>query len=117
MDACHCGMCRRWSGGVFMAVPCGSDFEFVHATTLGVYRSSDYGERLFCRECGSSLVWRLQDGSHHAVSFQALDDQTGLVFVEEIFIDEKPEHYDFANTTRKLTGATVMAQFQNEQGA
>lgn len=25
MDACHCGMCRRWRGGPLLAVHCGSD--------------------------------------------------------------------------------------------
>lgn len=117
MDVCHCGMCRRWSGGVFMAIPCGSAFELIQSGTLHIYPSSGYGERLFCRDCGSSIAWRLQDGSQHAVSVQALDDQSGIVFAEEIFVDEKPAMYDFANHTRKLTGATVMAQFANEQGA
>jgi hypothetical protein len=117
MDACHCSMCRRWSGGVFMAVPCGDGVAFQSAATLGIYRSSEYGERLFCRECGSSLIWRLQDGSSAAVALQAFDDLSGFVFVEEIFVDEKPDHYAFANETRKRTGAEVMAQFANEQGA
>ncbi|WP_062116361.1 GFA family protein [Aureimonas sp. AU40] len=117
MDVCHCGFCRRWSGGTFMAVPCEGDFELTQSATLGIYRSSAYGERLFCKTCGSSLAWRMQDGSMHAVSFQAFDDQEGFHFAEEIFVDEKPTHYAFANDTRKLTGADVMAQFANEQGA
>ncbi len=117
MDVCHCGICRRWSGGAFMAVGCAGEFELTASATLGIYRSSAYGERLFCKSCGSSLVWRMQDGSMHAVSLQAFDDQDGFTFAEEIFFDEKPQTYDFANATRKLTGADVMAQFANEQGA
>ncbi len=117
MDVCHCGKCRRWSGGVFMAVPCGASLRIHDEEALGVFRSSDYGERLFCRICGSSIAWRLQDETMSAVSLQAFDDQRGLAFVEEIFIDDKPPQYSFANDTRKLTGAQVMAQFANEQGA
>jgi len=117
IDACHCSRCRRWSGGVFLSVPCGTSLDLRGGDALGVHRMSDYGERLFCRTCGSSIAWRMQDGSMSAVAFQAFDDQSGLVFAEEIFIDDKPPHYSFANETRKLTGAQVMAQFANEQGA
>lgn len=117
MDVCHCSMCRRWSGGVFMAVPCGDTLRFDKDDELAIFRSSDYGERLFCRSCGSSLAWRMQDGSNAAVSMQAFDDIEGFVFAEEIFVDEKPDHYTFANETRKLTRADVMAQFAQMQGA
>lgn len=117
MDVCHCSMCRRWSGGVFMAVPCGTRVDFDEAATLGVYRSSDYGERLFCKVCGSTLGWRMADGSSTMVSMQAFDDTRGFVFADEIFIDQKPPHYSFANETRMVTGAEIMAQFANEQGA
>ncbi|MFD2235867.1 GFA family protein [Aureimonas populi] len=117
MDVCHCSMCRRWSGGTFMAVPCGDSLEFESAGTLGVYRSSDYAERLFCTACGSTLAWRMSDGSSAAVAMHVFTDTEGFVFAEEIFIDEKPPHYSFANDTRKLTGAEVMAQFASQQGA
>ena len=116
MDVCHCSKCRRWSGGVFMAVPGGDTVKFESDAALGVFGSSDYGERLFCRTCGSTLAWRMKDGSSTAVSMQAFDDSSGFVFAEEIFIDEKPPQYAFANETRKLTGEEVFAQFAKAQG-
>lgn len=115
MDVCHCSRCRRWSGGVFMAIPCEPGIEF--EGPVGSFQSSDYGERLFCTACGSTLAWRMLDGSMIAVSMHAFDDTSGFVFAEEIFIDDKPPHYSFANDTRKLTGAEVMAQFAANQGA
>jgi hypothetical protein len=115
MDVCHCGMCRRWSGGVFMAVDCGNSLEIVDGTELAVYRSSDWGERGFCRQCGSSLFWRGVDDGHVAVSIQAFDDPGRFEFVEEIFIDEKPDNYAFVNDTRKKTGAEVFAEFTAKQ--
>ncbi|KQT60467.1 MULTISPECIES: GFA family protein [unclassified Aureimonas] len=110
---CHCSMCRKWSGGVFMTVECDS-VAFADEASLGIYRSSDYGERLFCRVCGSSLVWRMQDGSAHALALQALDDQSGIALTSEIFIDEKPSFYAFANETRKMTGAEFIAAVTGE---
>lgn len=111
--ACHCGMCRKWSGGVFLAIECES-VSFADEAALGVYRSSSYGERLFCRSCGSSLLWRLQAGSHEALALQALDDITGITMTSEIFFDEKPPLYAFANETRKMTGAEFIAAATGE---
>ncbi len=111
MGVCHCGMCRRWSGGLFMAVECGT-LAIDDETAVSVYRSSDYGERLFCRTCGSSLFWRMQDGSHIVVSLHALDDPSRFRFTNEIFIDEKPAAYAFANDTKKMTGAEFVATME-----
>jgi hypothetical protein len=115
MDACHCGMCRRWSGGVFMAVDCGNSLQIMEGADLAVYRSSAWGERGFCRQCGSSLFWRGVDDSHVAVSIQAFEDPGRFEFVEEIFIDEKPVSYAFVNNTRKRMGAEVFAAFAAKQ--
>jgi hypothetical protein len=117
VDVCHCGMCRRWTGGAFMAVPCGA-VAMENGAAAGVYRSSDYGERVFCKRCGSSLIWRMQDGSSAHVAVSALDDLSGFTLAQEIFIDEKPAFYDFAAETRKLTGADFVAMFASaEEGS
>lgn len=116
MDACHCGNCRRWTGGMFMAVPV-TELAIENEAGLAAYKSSDYGERVFCRTCGSSLFWRMQDRSATVVSLQALDDPSGIDFAEEIFVDKKPAIYAFANDTRKLTGAEFFARVAESQKA
>lgn len=112
VDACHCGMCRKWSGGVFLAA---AAEDLAVEGEVGAYRSSDYGERVFCKTCGTSLFWRMQDGSSAHVAVSALDDLSGLTLAQEIFIDDKPAFYDFANPTRKLTGAEFAAMFEAGQ--
>ena len=115
MGVCHCGMCRRWTGGVFMAVDCGDTVDVEDDSAMGVYRSSDWGERAFCRQCGSSLFWRgVQDGNA-AVSMQAFAEPDSFVFADQIFVDEKPANYDFANQTRRMTGAEVMASYASQE--
>jgi hypothetical protein len=113
MDVCHCGMCRRWSGGVNMSVPCNS-VEIEDESELGRYVSSDWAERQFCKRCGTSLFWRLREGGdgHVAVSYQSFDDVTPFFFAEEIFIDEKPAAYAFAGERPRKTGAEVIAAFE-----
>lgn len=110
MGVCHCAMCRRWTGGVFTAVSCGDSVKIEDETSLGVYVSSDWGERCFCKQCGSTLFWRMRDGSNVAVAAQAFDEPGSFAFTSEIFIDEKPSNYEFANNTKQQTGAELFAE-------
>ncbi|MEZ5921551.1 MAG: GFA family protein [Parvularculaceae bacterium] len=114
MGVCHCAMCRRWTGGVFMAVTC-KRVNVEDKSELGVFVSSDWGERCFCKKCGSTLFWRMRDESHNAVSIQAFDNPEAFAFTSEIFIDEKPSSYEFANKTKKMTGQEVIAAFAGGQ--
>ena len=41
------------------------------------------------------------------------EDEENLVMDHQIFIDEKPEYYKFANETKEMTGAEVMEMFAN----
>ncbi|MDX2287894.1 MAG: GFA family protein, partial [Hyphomicrobiaceae bacterium] len=52
VDACHCAMCRRQVGGPLMAVAC-DKVEVTAGAYLGVYQSSAWAERCFCKRCGS----------------------------------------------------------------
>ena len=76
---------------------------------LEAYASSEWGERCFCKKCGSVLMWRARDNSHLVVSAGALEDRGGLKLATQIFIDEKPAYYDFANETPRMTGAEFVA--------
>ena len=111
MGVCHCHMCQRWNGGVAMAVECEGEVTFEDESALGVYVSSDWGERGFCKSCGTSLFWRMRDRSMYSIAAPAFDDMSQFAFTTEIFIDEKPAAYSFANDTKKMTGEEIFALF------
>ncbi len=111
---CHCSMCRRWSGGALLVVEVEEDIEFQGSDAVGVFSSSDWGERGFCKKCGTSLFWRMKGGGHTAVSAAAFDDLGAPSLTTEIFIDQKPDYYNFAEATHKMTGAEVFAAFDSE---
>ena len=111
VGACHCSMCRRWTTGPFLGLECGSTLEVADKSQLGVYRSSAWAERAFCKQCGTPLYYRLVDKDFYFVSAEAFDDRGGFVFASQIFIDEKPAYYEFANKTHNMTGAEVFAAF------
>lgn len=111
VGACHCGMCRRWGGGPGMAIEVGKDIEISGRDHVRVYRSSEWAERAFCDTCGSSLYYRLAEAGDHYLFAGILDDQSDMVLTSQIFIDEKPAYYTFANETKTMTGAEVFAMF------
>ena len=109
---CHCGMCRRWSGGPLFAVEgSGGTVQFDGEDKITVYDSSDWAERGFCSRCGTHLFYRLKANQQYELPVGLFGDDAGWVFHQQIFIDEKPGFYDFANDTTRLTGAEVFAQF------
>jgi hypothetical protein len=112
-DACHCNMCRRWAGGPFIGVAV-TDLVFDPDAPLIVYRSSDWAERISCANCGGGLAWRMQDGSFSNVPTAVLDPPLDLPLTVEIYVDEKPEGYAFANVSKQMTGAEVLAAFQGK---
>jgi hypothetical protein len=45
------------------------------------------------------------------VSAQAFDDPSQFKLASEIFIDDQPGNYAFANQTTRMTGQEFIAQF------
>jgi hypothetical protein len=41
----------------------------------------------------------------------SFDNSEGLVFDLQVFIEEKPEYYSFANQTKNMTGEELFAMF------
>ena len=52
-EACNCTICGRWSGGPLVYVPA-REVTFEDDGALLRFASSDWGERLCCKTCGSS---------------------------------------------------------------
>lgn len=111
VGSCHCDMCRRWGSGPFLAVHVGQDIEIEGTENITAYNSSEWGERAFCKKCGTNLYYRLKGTGEYMLSVGVLDDQSNFTLTNQIFIDEKPAFYDFANDTPKMTGAEVFAMY------
>jgi len=109
--ACHCGMCRKFSGGVFIVVDCSGTLEFAKDAPITRFQSSPWGERVFCSRCGSSLAWQSRDGHIAVASVQAFADPGRFPVTREIFIDCKPGSYALAGDTATMTEAEFLAQY------
>ncbi|MBK6981555.1 MAG: GFA family protein [Betaproteobacteria bacterium] len=110
IGACHCGFCRRWGGGPLLAVHCGPAVEFKGADQIAVYASSQWAERAFCKTCGTHLYYRLLATGEYFVPAGAFES-TDFELASQIYIDNKPNYYSFANKTPLLTEQQVIEQF------
>lgn len=114
VGACHCSMCRKWGGGAYLGVECKNGIEFSGESNISAYQSSEWAERGFCKQCGSHLFYRLKENNHYHVPVGIFDDAENLVFDMQVFIEEKPEYYSFANKTKNLTGEELFAMFSSD---
>ena len=96
VGACHCRMCPRWSGGVFLAF----DVEEAGLTVTGpvaVYASTSFSERAFCKVCGSHL-WLRNTGD------TVLDVMPGLFDAARPWPLRSEVYADRAMASVRLTG-------------
>lgn len=110
LHACHCEMCRRWTGTALVEIGVDDDGLEVVGPVRTI-ASSDWAERAWCDACGSCLWYRmtLPGREHYAVSAGLFDNAGGFPLTKEIFIDCKPEGYAFAGERTRLTKQDVEA--------
>lgn len=112
--ACHCNMCRTWAGGPMLSLESVNSVRIDGEEHVSLYASSDWAERGFCRQCGTHLFYRLRARDHYAVPAGLVDRGEPWNFDSQIFIDEKPAFYTFANPTTDMTGQEVFEAFGGE---
>lgn len=115
VDVCHCSMCRRWGGGPLLTVHSKVPIELGGTATPATYRSSEWAERGFCPNCGTHLFYHLLQSDEYAIPAGIFQDADHLQMTTQIFVDEKPAYYEFANRTRNMTGEEVFAQYTKNQ--
>ncbi len=86
VHACHCAMCRRWTGSVyamFTAPAGGVDVE----GPVRTYRSSSFTTRAFCGTCGSHLWLRDDDGAEYELMPGMFEHASDFPLTQEIYAD------------------------------
>lgn len=109
---CHCKTCQAWSGGVFVYVQ-SKKVEVKNQANVSVWKSSEWGERGFCKTCGSNVYCRItapgpMEGQYH-IGAGTLKDWKGIKLTSQIFIDRKPDGYEFTADGKKMTADDIYA--------
>ena len=111
VGSCHCSTCRKWAGGPMLSVSCGKEVALTGEEHISIYDSSAWAERGFCKNCGSHLFYRIKENQEYIIPIGLFDNAEGLTFQRQVFIDEKPDYYSFANNTLNMTGAEIFALY------
>lgn len=109
VTTCHCNECRRSTGSVWQATAAYRDTLKIMDPDglLTWFRSSKHARRGFCRRCGSSLFFDLDDADRIAIAMGSLNPPTGLSLARHIFIEEKGDYYDIADGVAKCEGMAI----------
>ncbi|MEP2782677.1 MAG: GFA family protein [Pseudoruegeria sp.] len=95
VSACHCGQCRKTSGHYWAATQVPDDaLILTNKSGLTWFKSSDWAERGFCNQCGSSLFWRMPSEGKTSIAAGSLDDSADLSIDKHIFVADKGGYYD-----------------------
>lgn len=110
LHACHCGMCRRWTGSAFLEIDAAPG-TLTAEGPIKSFPSSDWAERAHCDTCGTPLWYRLTDPKtdFHAVSAGLFDDLGGFALTKEIYVDRKPEGFAYVGNHLRMTEKEFMA--------
>lgn len=109
--ACHCSMCRRLSGGSPFFGASVKSVTFEGEESITRFTSSEWAERGFCNNCGTSLFYFLKPTQGYTLSIGLLDDASRLELAREISIDHKPPAYALVGDHPRMTEAEVFAAF------
>jgi len=114
VGACHCSICRKWGGGPLMSSDCGTAVLFSGEENIEVYPSSEWAERGFCKSCGTHLFYRLLDTGQYIMPVGFFENLPDVTFDHQVFIDEKPAYYNFADKTNTMTGQEIFDQYYSQ---
>jgi hypothetical protein len=116
VGACHCRMCQRWSGGLFLCFNAQASAVTVTGE-VRTHQSSPFAERAFCPTCGSHL-WMREVGEDGAASRDAdyelmpgsFDDAPAWPLRSEIYVDRAFASARLAGDHKRATRAEYEAR-------
>ncbi|MFS4581862.1 GFA family protein [Phaeobacter sp. C3_T13_0] len=96
VSMCHCGQCRRQSGGIWSSAYV-ADSDLTITGEVRWYASSPDARRGFCPACGSFLFWKANTEDTISFALGAVNNPTGLQLEKHIFVANKGDYYHIAD--------------------
>jgi hypothetical protein len=102
--ACHCRMCQRWSGGLFLCFNADADGVAVDGP-IARHASSDFAERAFCSVCGSHLWMRDRTASTYDLMPGLFNEARDWPLRSEVYADRAMASVRLEGDHRRATRA------------
>ncbi len=112
--ACHCDMCKVWTGGPQMGIGCGQNIEIEGMEFITTFDSSAWAERTFCKKCGTHLYYRVKSTNDYRVLVGFFKDSISPKFEYQYFIDNKSDSFSFDNKTTNMTEQQIVEYFASK---
>ena len=113
VGACHCRMCQRWSGGLFLCFNAKASAVTVTGE-VARFRSSAFAERAFCPRCGSHLWFNdVKEGAEpdgYELMPGLFDEARAWPLRSEIYVDRAMASVHLAGEHRRKTRAEYEAK-------
>ena len=115
--ACHCRLCQRWSGGLFLCFNASQKAVTVTGPVTR-FQSTAFAERAFCSNCGSHLWMRDLDGEDAGYDLMPglFDAAVDWPMRSEIYTDRALACVRLAGDHRRATRAEYEAKNQHIKG-
>lgn len=115
--ACHCRMCQRWSGGLFLCFEAAADAVTVEGPVTR-YASSEFAERAFCGKCGSHLWMRTLRGEDPGYDLMPglFDASLAWPMRSEIYTDRAMAAVQLSGEHKRATRAEYEAKNLHVEG-
>ena len=95
--ACHCAQCRKMTGNYWASTHVAdADLKFTQQEGLKWYTSSAEAKRGFCKECGSSLFWKMTGAKRTSICAGSIDSKTDLKLGGHIYCASAGDYYEIA---------------------
>jgi len=102
--ACHCRMCQRWSGGLFLCFNADAGGVTVDGPVTS-FASSDFAERAFCSVCGSHLWMRDSTGKTYDLMLGLFDEARDWPLRSDVYADRAMASMRLQGDHRRATKA------------
>ena len=115
VGACHCRMCQRWSGGLFLCFP--ADRVTVEGPVTR-HQSSGFAERAFCSVCGSHLWMKntTDPDGHYELMPGLFDEAADWRLKSEVYADCAMASVHLTGAERRATRAEYEAKNLHVEG-
>lgn len=115
--ACHCRMCQRWTGSLFLSLVAPADAVQVTGA-VAAYPSTAFAERAFCPRCGSHLWLRQTDEQNAGYELMPglFDAARDIPLTSEIYTDRALPGLALAGDHRRKTRAEYEADHPHLEG-
>ncbi len=114
--ACHCRMCQRWSGGLFLCFHADENAVTVVGPVTR-FASTEFAERAFCSTCGSHLWMRdMKPGSGYDLMPGLFDEARAWPMRSEIYTDRALASVQLQGDHARATRAEYEAKHPHIEG-